>query len=66
MGMPEIIGYDALLAETTLKARDEVRRSLEEAEKAGRTKGAISWRSRLRKLDERITLYGLDRYASRP
>jgi hypothetical protein len=54
------------LAQTILASRDDVVRYVDEAQRNGKRRQAASWRSRLRKLDQRIALYGLDRYAPRP
>jgi hypothetical protein len=54
------------LAQATLAARADVARYLDEARLAGKLRDVLSWQSRLKKIDQRIAQYGLERYATRP
>jgi hypothetical protein len=51
------------LAQAALASRADVVRYLEQARRDGKLREAISWQSRLKKLDRRIAQYGLERFA---
>lgn len=51
------------LARVELTTRDQVIRFAAEAREQGRKREAISWESRLRKLNKQIEQYGIERYS---